>query len=94
MKRKYRLVARRSSSHRKCWYCGKSFHSTRPTFDHQIPRSRGGGGGENLVLACKQCNNRKADMDVETYRYFLQESLPAGERVIFYGEQQNQSSTA
>jgi len=33
-------------------------------------------------------------MDVETYRYFLQESLPAGERVIFYGEQQNQSSTA
>ena len=25
-------------------------------------------------------------MDVETYRYWLQEKLPLGERVVFYGE--------
>jgi 5-methylcytosine-specific restriction endonuclease McrA len=32
------------------------------TLDHLIPKSRGGSNGpENLVPACKPCNNRKAD---------------------------------
>lgn len=52
-----------------------------------MPKSRGGLGlPHNLVLACKPCNNQKADMDVETYRWYLQEQRAAGEKVIFYGE--------
>ncbi len=36
--------------------------STRPdlaTREHLVPRSRGGGEGENVVLACKKCNNER-----------------------------------
>ena len=40
----------------------------------------------NIVHACKQCNNAKGNMDVEEYRQFLQDGLPLGERVVFFGE--------
>lgn len=43
------------------------------TFDHLIPRSRGGGNDDdNLVLACRECNSARADM---TY-------MPAVEREL------------
>lgn len=52
-----------------------------------MPLSRGGSRGpENIVLACKPCNNEKDDMDVEGYRWFLKDKLPLGERVVFSGE--------
>jgi 5-methylcytosine-specific restriction endonuclease McrA len=57
-----------------------------PTKDHQLPKSRGGKGRLNLVLACQPCNQEKANMDVETYRWFLQDKKPLGKRVKFYGE--------
>jgi len=56
------------------------------TKDHQLPKSKGGRGKLNLVLACYRCNSEKADMDVETYRWFLQEKRAAGDAVVFYGE--------
>ena len=41
-----------------CGYCGKPGE----TMDHIVPHSRGGKTEwENLVLACKACNGRKAD---------------------------------
>lgn len=41
-----------------CQYCGK--HSRELTLDHVIPRSRGGQGTwENLVACCKVCNGKK-----------------------------------
>lgn len=44
--------------HGLCGYCGKPGENT----DHIIPRSRGGRSEwENVVWACKPCNNRKAD---------------------------------
>lgn len=49
------LVAR---DHGLCGYCGKPGE----TMDHIVSRSRGGKDEwENVVLACKPCNNRKAD---------------------------------
>jgi 5-methylcytosine-specific restriction endonuclease McrA len=44
---------------RRCAYCG----GPGDTVDHVIPRSRPGGGDtwDNLVCACRPCNNRKAD---------------------------------
>jgi 5-methylcytosine-specific restriction endonuclease McrA len=45
-----------------CQYCGRVLDARRLTLDHVIPRSRGGAGTwENLVACCHPCNNRKAD---------------------------------
>jgi 5-methylcytosine-specific restriction endonuclease McrA len=43
-----------------CQYCGDGFPSHELTFDHVIPRSRGGRTTwENVVAACAPCNLRK-----------------------------------
>lgn len=62
----YRAVHERD--HWSCAYCGRSVSKTPPceallaTVDHILPISRGGPSSwTNLVSACKECNNRKAD---------------------------------
>ncbi len=43
-----------------CQYCGDGFKTHELTFDHVIPRSRGGKTNwENIVAACRCCNARK-----------------------------------
>jgi len=45
-----------------CQYCGHAFSATMLTFDHLIPRSRGGyTTWENVVTACTTCNLAKGD---------------------------------
>jgi hypothetical protein len=45
-----------------CAYCGCAVALEEATRDHILPRCRGGQDTwENLVLACKRCNNKKAD---------------------------------
>lgn len=45
-----------------CQYCGQRFAAHDLTFDHVIPRSRGGRSTwDNVVTACSSCNLRKAD---------------------------------
>ena len=45
-----------------CQYCGVQPGSEELTIDHVLPRSRGGTSTwENCVLACLNCNARKAD---------------------------------
>ncbi len=59
-----------------CAYCGKNLFTTcpasmpydawakrhRPTLDHRIPKSRGGSSQlTNLAVACRACNQAKAD---------------------------------
>lgn len=49
-----------------CQYCGLQFPVGDLTLDHVIPRSKGGDSTwENLVAACKPCNNHKADRTPE-----------------------------
>jgi len=49
-----------------CIYCQSS---TNLSFDHLIPRSRGGPDiGDNVVLACKTCNSSKGNKGV--YEWF------------------------
>ena len=44
-----------------CQYCGEAFASSALTFEHVIPRSRGGQTTwSNIVTACVPCNTRKA----------------------------------
>jgi 5-methylcytosine-specific restriction endonuclease McrA len=47
-----------------CWLCHKSMPRSDATFDHLIPRSKGGGQSwENLKLAHRSCNEaRDRDM--------------------------------
>jgi 5-methylcytosine-specific restriction endonuclease McrA len=45
-----------------CQYCGRQPGSEELTIDHILPRSRGGvSTWDNCVLACVDCNSRKAD---------------------------------
>jgi 5-methylcytosine-specific restriction endonuclease McrA len=45
-----------------CQYCGTGFPTHDLTFDHVIPRSRGGRTTwDNVVTACSCCNLRKGD---------------------------------
>jgi 5-methylcytosine-specific restriction endonuclease McrA len=45
-----------------CQYCHKQLASEDLSIDHVVPRSRGGTSTwENCVLACFDCNKRKAD---------------------------------
>lgn len=46
-----------------CQYCGGPFPTQELTFDHVIPRSRGGmTTWQNVVTACSACNLRKGNM--------------------------------
>ncbi|ADB18649.1 HNH endonuclease [Pirellula staleyi DSM 6068] len=48
--------------HYTCQYCGCQPGMHELTIDHVLPRSRGGASSwENCVLACVECNKRKAD---------------------------------
>ena len=45
-----------------CQYCDERFPTQELTFDHVIPRSRGGGTNwENVVTACSVCNLKKGN---------------------------------
>ena len=44
----------------RCQYCGNKFDSRDLTFEHVVPRSRGGRTTwENIVAACEPCNTAK-----------------------------------
>ncbi len=45
-----------------CQYCGNSPGASQLTLDHVLPKSRGGQKTwENIVTACKRCNQRKGN---------------------------------
>lgn len=52
--------------HKLCAYCGNVFRVGTLTRDHVLPRSKGGSDcWENVVTACKACNQRKDDRTPE-----------------------------
>ncbi len=43
-----------------CYWCHRKFEVSELTMDHIIPIARGGKSSKNnLVVACKECNNNK-----------------------------------
>lgn len=50
-----------------CYYCGCEVTLDNSTLDHLIPRSKGGKGGNNLVLSCYSCNHKKKNYNVEEF---------------------------
>lgn len=69
----------------RCYYCTCDFGlgSRTPTIDHRVAKSVGGDNKlNNLVLACRTCNNRKASLSEDEYRAtsrFLQRLLTVTE---------------
>lgn len=71
----------------RCYYCGVEMRSrhahsdpSRATVDHATPRSRGGSNEKwNLVAACFECNQLKADM---TSAEFVAVLLGGDRRVV------------
>ena len=50
----------------KCQYCGDSFPHNHLTYDHVIPRSKGGTTDwDNIVAACVPCNSKKGSKLIE-----------------------------
>jgi len=46
----------------KCQYCGIKKPATELTYDHVVPRSRGGKTcWENIVTSCSECNSKKGN---------------------------------
>jgi len=55
-----------------CQYCGARPGSELLSIDHIVPRSRGGTSTwENCVLACLECNKRKANRTLDQSGLFL-----------------------
>jgi len=49
-----------------CQYCANYFTDDKLTMDHVMPKSRGGDNSwENLVAACKKCNQKKGSRTVK-----------------------------
>ena len=49
-----------------CQYCGNYFRERDLTIDHVIPKSKGGKNEwDNVVAACRACNQRKSDYLLE-----------------------------
>ena len=59
--RKKKIRLRLWEKDRKCRWCGMKLTFEKATLDHLIPKSKGGKGGENLVIACHRCNQKKDD---------------------------------
>jgi 5-methylcytosine-specific restriction endonuclease McrA len=58
--------------HGRCWYCGGKIGRKHFHLDHQEPFSKGGAdSNRNLVVACRNCDNAKANLGVEEYRQKL-----------------------
>lgn len=50
--------------HMQCVYCGNDVTMSEVTYDHVIPRKKGGKHcWENVVLSCTDCNSRKGHSD-------------------------------
>jgi 5-methylcytosine-specific restriction endonuclease McrA len=61
----------------RCYYCRQTFGpNALRTYDHKIPRSRGGSDkASNLVVACTDCNGEKADLTHD--EFFLYREVTA-----------------
>ena len=66
----------------RCWYCLKplslegSETIEKAVKEHQTPRSRGGRNTiDNIVPACKECNDRKHDMTEAEFRTAFSEAF-------------------
>lgn len=93
-----RLLYKAQLTHHRCWYCARPLDPASigdddsTELEHLVPRSSGwlhADRDENLVAACRRCNNPKhpgkGERDVPAFRALLQKHHQA-RRIAFYGE--------
>ena len=51
----------------RCYYCGELVALNHLTREHKTPRCKGGGNGDNVVGACKNCNGAKGNLTFEEF---------------------------
>jgi 5-methylcytosine-specific restriction endonuclease McrA len=73
-----------------CQYCGVTVNLQTMTYDHVMPRSRGGKTSwENIVAACGPCNRKKSDRTPEEARMQLRvKPVPLRRDQAFYASVQ------
>jgi hypothetical protein len=59
------LILERDS--RCCFYCSRILNTENYVLEHVVSRPKGDNSYRNLVAACRECNNRKNDSDVEEF---------------------------
>jgi 5-methylcytosine-specific restriction endonuclease McrA len=68
-----------------CQYCSKILTSGQATIDHVIPTSRGGKHDwKNVVLSCKECNNKKGNKTPQEAKMPLKNVPYAPTRTILF----------
>ncbi len=51
-----------------CAYCGRALRDKDKTLEHILPQSAGGKTIEgNIVICCEKCNNKKGNMDINSF---------------------------
>jgi 5-methylcytosine-specific restriction endonuclease McrA len=56
-----------------CAYCGRLLTREVATVDHVVPLCVGGANVGNRVVACRDCNTLKGDMNLENFRTYVEE---------------------
>ena len=76
--------------HGQCQYCSVKLSRAEATYDHVVPKSRGGGTHwENIVIACVRCNQKKGGRTPAEAKMRLKTApvkparLPEGVRLTF-----------
>lgn len=59
----------------RCFYCGCKISIDNFETDHFVAKACGGSGINNLVPACRECNQCKGSLDIEQFRAKI-EALP------------------
>ena len=52
---------------RKCFYCLRSLDAENYVIEHVVSRPKGSNGYQNVVAACRGCNNRKGKLSAEDF---------------------------
>ena len=60
----------------RCFYCGCKLFKENTTYDHIIPRSKGGNGKvSNIAACCFGCNGMKRVYNIEEFREIMERTL-------------------
>ncbi len=63
-----------------CCYCGEKLHGINHSFDHLIPKSKGGNHStENLKDCCKGCNVEKGNKYLQQFYHHVYNTKPKNE---------------
>lgn len=61
-----------------CFYCSSELMEPEVTFDHFVPRSKGGENTvENFRISCQPCNNRKGDRHPDEAKVLVPAARPS-----------------